>query len=737
MLSSSPVREAADTFQRALALHRSGRLEQARTMYRQVLLTQPEDPDALHQLGVIAVQTGDPQGGIELIRQSLQIKPDQAEFHSSLGNALRELKKPEEALESYERALELDPRHAAALNNRGSALLDLGRPAEALESYERSLALRPNHAGTLFNHGNVLLQLGRPADAVRSYEQAVRLRPDFEPALRAHSTTLCGMRRLTDGLASLERYLLLYPQNADAHNDRGVVLSDLQRVQEAIQSFDRAIELNPALASAQFLRAAALSMQGWFAEAIDSYDRALRIEPNCPFALGARAHVRLMQCEWDDWQQQTKQLQSAVAEGKAVILPLALCAFADSATLQLQCARTFADRCFPAALYPLWTGERYAHDRIRVAYLSADFRTHPVSYLLAGVLERHDRKRFEITALSLRPPEASPTGRRVQAAVDRFVDVSLQADADVAQLIREQQIDILVDLQGYTLGTRAAILAHRAAPMQVNFLGFPATMGASYIDYIVADDVVIPAGAESDYTEQVVRLPHCYLPCDDRQPISERLPTREAVGLPREGFVFCAFNNHYKINPVLFDVWMSLLRRTPGSVLWLRSAGPIPTANLRREATARGVAPERLVFAAELPLLADHLARLRLADLFLDTLPYNAHATAAHALWAGVPVLTCRGGAFAARVGASLLRSVDLPELIADDLQQYESLATQLAGSPRAPAEIRSRLARNRRTCPLFDTERFCRALESAYVTMWERARAGEAPSGFAVVPPP
>jgi len=733
---AAAMAEAAQSFQRALALHRSGKLESARALYTQILQSEPDHPDALHQLGVIAVQTGDAPGGIELIQRSLEITPNQPEAYSSLGNALRELKRPQEALESYERALELDPRCAPALNNRGSVLLELGRPEEALDSYQRALELRPNHTGALLNHGNALLQLGRAREALDSYERAVQLRPDFEPALRAHARTLFALRRLEEALASRERYLLLYPERAEAHAGRGVVLFELHRVQEAIESYDRAIRLNPSLTAAHFQRAIAFSVQGPYAEAIDSYARVLELEPEHPWVLGARSHLQLMQCDWSEWQQ-AERLKNAVAEDEPVIIPLALCAFTDSASLQLQCARTYVRTTFPLAPRPLWAGERYAHDRIRVAYLSADFRTHPVTYLLTGLLERHDRQRFEITAVSLRPPENSPVGKRVQAAADRFVDVQMLADAEVAQLIRELEIDILVDLQGYTAGTRAAILAQRAAPTQVNFLGFPATMGASYMDYIVADEEVIPAGAERDYAEQVVRLPQCYLPFDGWQPISERVPTRAEAGLPAQGFVFCAFNNHYKITPAVFEIWMSLLRSTPGSVLWLRSAGPTAMANLRREAAARDVAPERLVFATDIPLLADHLARLRLADVFLDTLPYNAHATAAHALWAGVPVVTCRGGALAARVGASMLRSVGLPELIANDLEQYESLALQLAASPPLLDRMRERLRHNRRSCALFDTERYRLALESAYTTMWEGVQAGAPAQSFAVGPPP
>jgi len=604
----------------------------------------------------------------------------------------------------------------------------------ALDRHARALALCPDDAEALFGHGNALMELGRPAQAIDSYERLLRLQPAFEPGLRAQARALLRLRRFEAALANLERYLSLYPNSAEAYTGRGVALFELQLLDEALASYDRAIALNPSRAVAHFHRAVALSVRGSCAEAIESYARVLEIEPEHPWVRGARAHLQLMECDWSDWER-THALTCAVAQAKPVIVPFALCAFSDSPALQLQCARTYVTRHFPPVAGAALPATRSGRRQVRVAYLSADFRDHPVSHLLTGVLERHDRQRFEITAMSLRPPQDSPFGRRVQAATDRFVEVQTQSDAQVAALIRELQIDILVDLQGHTTGARTGILAQRAAPVQVNFLGFPATMGAGYIDYIIADDVVIPPGAEDGYTEQVVRLPHCYLPFDNRQAIRGPAPARAASGLPAEGLVLCAFNNPYKITPALFGIWMRLLHRVPGSVLWLRDATPATMANLRHEAQTRGVAPERLVFAEFAPLLEDHLARLQLADLFLDTLPYNAHATAAHALWAGVPVLTCRGAGFASRVGASLLRAVGLPQLITEDLSHYESQGMQLVSSPHELTRVRTTLQRNRDSCALFDTDRFREDLERAYVMMRQRAEAGAPPLGFSLVP--
>jgi protein O-GlcNAc transferase len=585
------------------------------------------------------------------------------------------------------------------------------------------------------NHGKALLEAGQATQALTTYEDLLRLHPDCEPALRGHARTLIRLRRFENALASLDRYLARHPRRAEVHTARGVALYELGRIEQAIESYDHAIVLNPALAVAHFHRAVALTLEGAFAAAIDSYDRVLKLDPETPWALGARAHLQLMECDWSAWPQ-AAQLQSAILAGKAAIIPLSLCGFSDSAALQLQCARTFVSTHFPAAPEALWRGERYAHERIRVAYLSGDFRSHPVGHLLTGLLERHARDRFEITAISLRAAEESAVGARLQRAADRFIEVQHCSDADVASLIRALEIDILVDLQGHTLGARTGILARRPAPTQVNFLGFPATMGATYIDYIVADAVVIPPGAEGDYAEQVVRLPHCYLPFDDRQAVDPHPPTRADAGLPERGLVLCAFNNTYKITPPVFDIWMRLLRASPGAVLWLRFATPGAVANLRREAAARAIAPERLVFSALMPRLEDHLARLQLADLFLDTLPYNAHATAAHALWAGVPVLTCRGGGFAARVGASMLQAAGRPELITANLQEYEALALQLIGSPGLLASSRASLQRDRASCALFATDRYRDALEYAYTTMWRRAEERQPPRSFTVPAP-
>jgi protein O-GlcNAc transferase len=384
---------------------------------------------------------------------------------------------------------------------------------------------------------------------------------------------------------------------------------------------------------------------------------------------------------------------------------------------------------------PVWNGEIYAHDRIRIAYLSSDLREHAVAHPTAGLFEHHDKSRFETTAISFEAEWDSPTGRRVKAAFDRFIDAPTQSDEEIAGLIRQLEVDIVVDLNGFTRNSRLGVFARRPAPIQVNYLGYAGTMGADFYDYIIADETVLPKEHTEFYSEKVVWLPGSFMANDDKRAIAERVPSRAELQLPENGFVFCSFNQSYKIEPTVFDVWMRLLTAVDGSVLWLKDNDPVATANLRREAERRGVASERLVFAPSLPDVDDHLSRQRQADLFVDTLHYNAHTTAADALWAGLPVVTCLGGAFAGRVASSLLRAVGLPELVTQSLADYEALALSLAREPERLAATKTKLAENRGRQPLFDTARFARNIEHAYTTMWQRAQRREPPEGFAVDP--
>jgi predicted O-linked N-acetylglucosamine transferase (SPINDLY family) len=437
-------------------------------------------------------------------------------------------------------------------------------------------------------------------------------------------------------------------------------------------------------------------------------------------------------CDWRGYEEEKAALRTAVAHGERACQPFPVLLVSDDPAEQRRCAELFvADDCHPAAM-PLWNGERYDHDRLRIAYLSADFHDHATAYLMAQLFECHDRKRFEVTAVSFGPPSDGAMRRRIEAAVEHFVDWRCESDRAIAGQLRAREIDIAIDLKGYTQNARPRLLAQRSAPLQIGFLGYPGTTGAPYIDYLVADRQLIPESEQHQYSERIAFLPECYQPNDALRPIDERVPSRGEVGLPDGAFVFCSFNDSYKITPEVFACWLRLLERTPGSVLWLLESHRAAVRNLRATASQHGIAPERLVFAPRQPL-DRHLARHRCADLFLDTSPVTAHTTASDSLWAGLPLLTCRGRSMAARVAASLLTAVGLPELVTDSLADYEARALEIPKDRATLAALRERLWQNRATTPLFDADRFRRHFEAALDTMHARQAAGLPPESFEV----
>ena len=755
-------------FQQALAFHQRGQQDQAEPIYREILAHTPDHFGALYLLGIIEGQSGNAAAAVELIGQAIRVNPYDASAHSNFGNALLVVKHPEEALASYERALALMPDFAGALNGRGNALLDLKRPEEALASYDRALEHQPDYLEALNNRGNVLLHLDRAQAALASFDLALGLQPDYVDAINGRGKALLDLKRPEEALASHDRALKLQPDSVEALNNRGNVLLELKRPEEAVASYDAALAIRPDFADGLHNRGIVLWNLGRLEEALASYDRALAIEPDYanalyrrgaalwqlkrhgeaivdfktllaikPFhdyAAGRLLNMQITCCDWADYDKNVAQVVEDVRAGRRADFPATFLAISDSAADQLKCSRIFTADNYPAASQPVWRGERYRHDRIRLAYLSADFREHPSAFLLAGMFEHHDRSRFETIAVSFGDDDRSEIRTRLKGAFEHFIDVRDRSDLDIARFMRDLEVDIAVDLTGHMRDGRMGILALRPAPVQVNFF-CPGTSGADYLDYIVCDRVVIPEDHHVHYTEKVVYLPDTFQANDSKRRIAEYTPSRAEAGLPDEGFVFCSFNNSYKFTPGMFDIWMRLLGRVEGSVLWLQESNATAPANLRREAIQRGIEANRLVFAPKVPLLEDHIARYRLADLFLDTLPYTAQSTTSDALWAGLPVITCLGTTFVGRVAASLLNAIGLPELITHSLPEYEALALELATHPARLADLRTRLARNRATYPLFDTDRFRRHIESAYITMWERHQHEAPPASFSVQP--
>jgi len=700
-----------------------GRFEDALDSYERALKLDPGYADVCNNRGDTLQQLGRFEEALDSFEHAVKLKPDYAEAYYNRGNTLLELKRFEAALDSYERALKLKPGFAEAYNNRGNTLRELMRFEDALDSYERAVKFNADYAEAYNNQGNTLQDLGRPEAALDSYERALKLKPGFAEAHCNRGNTLRELRRFEDALDSFERALKLKPDYAEAYNNQGNALRGLRRFEDALDSYERALKLNPGFAEAYKNRGNTLRALGRFEDALESYERARNLRPDLDWLYGAWLLFRRHRCEWKEIDPHIDCLVGKVKQQRKATPPFALLALTDSLAIQRQAAQILVDARYPEApsRSPL---KRRSGNRIRIGYYSADYQDHATAYLMAELFERHDRGRFELVGISYGADNRDEMRMRLSAAFDRFVDVRTKTDSEVAALSRDLGIDIAVDLKGFTEGARTGIFSRRAAPIQVNYLGYPGTMGAPYIDYIVADPILIPPESREHYTEKIVYLPNSYQVNDRKRRISDKEFTRAELGLPPTGFVFCCFNNNFKITPNTFDGWMRVLKQVEGSVLWLLEDNETAANNLRREAEARGVESGRLLFARRMTL-PEHLARHRSADLFIDTLPYNAHTTASDALWAGLPVLTCVGESFAGRVAASLLNAVGLPELIKATQEQYEAMAVALAGNATRLSELKEKLSRNRLTMPLFDTERFTKHLEDAYTQMYRRHQTG------------
>jgi predicted O-linked N-acetylglucosamine transferase (SPINDLY family) len=621
-----------------------------------------------------------------------------AEAHFARGNAFAAVRQWEAALASYDQALAIRPDYAEALSNRGNVLGELKRPEAALASYDRAIAIKPDYARGWFNRGNLLGDLGQWEAALASYDRAIAIRPDYAEALFNRGNALRELERWEAALASYDRAIAIRPDHAKALANRGSVLDELDQWEAALASYERAIAADPAMT----------------------------------FVQGHRCHMRLRLCNWQGLDGELAQLMAAIERGEAAAEPFEVLALSGSARVQKLAAGNYVrERCGGLAEVLPAIRKRPRRDRIRVGYFSADFRNHPVSYLTAELFERHDRSRLEVIGFSFGPNARDSMRLRLEKAFDRFIDASAKSDVEVALLAREVELDVAIDLGGYTQNSRSNIFAHRAAPLQVSYIGYPGTMSAPFMDYLVADRTIVPSAHRPQYAEKILYLP-CYQANDSKRRISDRVFTREELGLPQTGFVFCCLNATYKVTPGVFAIWMRVLQGAPGSVLVLLGDNPVARGNLRREAQRYGVDPARLVFCNRL-CRDDYLARYRAMDLFLDTWPYNAGATASDALWAGLAVLTCPGESYASRMCASLLTAVEMPELICPTAEEYERLAVALATDPKRMTRLKQELATRRSTAALFDTRSFSRHLEAAYLAIYDRYLADLPPDDIEI----
>jgi predicted O-linked N-acetylglucosamine transferase (SPINDLY family) len=606
---SSPA-TAEELFAKAVAHHGAGQLREAEALYRQILQNTPGHAGALQFLGVLVYQGGQYAAALELIDRAIHVNPADAGTHFSRGNVLFSLQQYPAAVESYDQAIQLRPDRAEAYSSRGGALQALQQYAAAVESYDKAIQLKPDNADAYSNRGTILYILGRYKVAVESCDRAIALKPDFAEAYFSRGNAFYALEQYQTALESFDKAILHKPELVEAHNNRGNALLALKQYEAALASYDKTIVLKPDYVEAYYNRGNVLLILKQYGAALESYERVLFHKPDYAYVPGMRLYTRRLLCDWEDSESERRQLEAEIDRGLKVALPFPILAFIDAPAIQRQAAEIYAGDKHPERSTVAGIARRPRREKIRIGYYSSDYYNHAVSNLIVEIFELHDRSRFEILGFSYGPEKLDAVSQRVSAAVDRFVDVRSMPDREVAELSRRLEVDIAVNLNGFTENHRTGIFAERAAPIQVNYLGYPGTMGAGYMDYLIADPTLIPEASRQYYSEKIVYLPDSYQPNDSRRAISAKPCTRAGEGLPETAFVFCCFNKAYKITPAVFDIWMRILGRVAGSVLWLLEDNPRAVENLRKEAVRRGISAERVVFARSLPL-DEHLARHR------------------------------------------------------------------------------------------------------------------------------
>ena len=671
-------------------------LANAKVLLLKILDIEPDNFDALNIIGVISGKENKHIEAINFFKKAQKIRPDNNLVNFNLAKTFSESGNDLEAIKYYKIAIRLDKNHLGSWLNFGKSLHQLEKYDEALSYYDQAIKLKPDYFEAHYNKANTLKTLKRYGEAIIHYSQAIKLKPDY----------------------------------FNAYIERGVLFELVNLKDEALFDYDQAIKLKPDLALPYNNKGNVLRTQSHYDQAIFNYCKALKLEPDYPYIFGMILHMKMFLCNWQNFKVEVENLLLQIYENKKSSYCFPILSLIDSPLIHRKSSEIWInDRCpFNILLGPILKSKR--REKIRIGYYSEDFREHPVAHLIIELFELHNKDQFELFGFYLGPPDSSKMHKRVLSAFNQFIDVRLKSDKDIALMSREIGIDIAVDLGGFTGLHRPGIFSYRAAPIQVNYLGYPGTMGAKYIDYIIADLTLIPIESEQYYSEKIVYLPNTYQPNDRNRLVAEKVFTKDELDLPKDSFVFCCFNSSFKITPDTFDGWMRILKAVKNSVLWLLEDNPITKLNLRKEAQVRGIDSSRLIFAKRM-FPSEHLARHQAADLFLDTLPYNAHTTASDALWVGLPILTCMGKSFASRVAASLLNAIELPELITTTQEQYEAKAIELATNPEKLKAIKYKLERNRFTTALFDTPRFTKHIEAAYKQMHELYQADLPPNNI------
>jgi predicted O-linked N-acetylglucosamine transferase (SPINDLY family) len=711
----------------AIALFQNGDFEASKEILEKVLVSNPNHSQAHEFLAYIAGNTGQAELSQKHLIQACAQSDCSAFALYYLGSSYLELANYSQAAVYFEKALQKQENFFEALHDLGTTQAHLGLQEAALDSYTKALSLRQDSPELYFNLARLQDDYCHFEQALQYYNQSIELSPHFVEAIANKAITLKELKRYQEAFDAYDLAIQLQPNYAEAWSNKGLAFSDLRRYQEALECYEQAIKLKPNYLDAWVNKSAVLHALKRYTQAIEAYQQVIKLNPDTNCIYGSLVHAKSTICDWSNYDQDIKYINQMINDSMSVIPPFAWLLLSNSEESNLKAAKLFTAHQYPERKNDIPFKSKGKSQKIKLGYYSHDFYNHATAFLMAEFFELHNKERFEIVAFSFSPNMHDEMQQRLVNAFDQFIDVNAMTDQQVAELSREMGIDIAIDLKGYTTNCRTGIFSYRAAPIQVNYLGYPASMGADYMDYLIADHIIIPKENQPFFTEKIAYLPNSYQVNDSKRKVSERFFTRAELGLPDNGFVYCCFNNNLKITPHVFDSWARILKQVPGSVLWLLEDNVLAKANLIQEAQSRGLSEDRIVFAGRLDL-PEHLARHRLADLFIDTLPCNAHTTASDALWVGLPVLTTLGETFAGRVAASLLSAIDMPELITKNLDEYEALAIDLAGNPEKLKALKEKLKQKRFTTPLFNTQLSTNHIESAYIKMYERYQAGLPP---------
>jgi len=704
--------------QQAVNAHKAGQLQEAHRLYTAILKVYPNHPDANHNMGLLTFGFGKIELSLQFFKTALEANPSISQFWYSHIVALIKLKRLIDAKALLDQA-----------KSKGIKGDDFDQLEQRLNEASKALPIKPNNADDYHNIGIAFQEQNKLEEAVEAYKKALAIKPDYVNAYYNMGNALKEQNNLEEAIEAYGKALVIKPDDADAYNNMGIALKEQNKCKEAIEVYKKALAIKPDYVEVYYNMGNAFKEQNKLEEAIEAYSKALGINPNHEAARTQKLHQQAHICNWNGIAKDIN-LVPELGISETYAAPFILLSLEDAPDRHLIRSEIYTKANFSQKTLPPKARPSKRPKRIRVGYFSTDFNEHPVAYLIAKVLEQHNRDQFEVFGYSLHSDKKSQ--QRLEKSFDNFADVQSMSDRDIALRARQDEIDIAVNLNGYTGRARTGVFAYRAAPIQVNYLGYPGTMGSNFMDYIVADRFLIPSESQKYFNEKKLYLPNTYLPTDNSRELSKKKITRSDMGLPDDAFVFCCFNNNYKISPNEFDIWMRLLSKVENSVLWLRQSNQFSIINMKKEAQKRNVDPSRLVFAGKVPM-DEHLARQRLADLFVDTFTFNAHTTAAEALWAGLPLVTKVGLGFAARVAGSLLNAVGLPELITETEQDYEVLILELATNPTKLAGIKEKLATNRLTQPLFNTELYTKHLENGYNQAYQNYFDGNLPQTIVV----